>query len=65
MRTEYVTVTVEYSIPVTVEDDATNAEVLDAAEEAYSSGELGVLCDHDIDPDGEFSDDRAADGKGR
>ena len=54
MRTEYVTVEVVYSLTVTVEDDATSVEVLEAAEEAYASGDLGMLEYHTIDPDGEW-----------
>jgi len=56
MRTEHVTVEVRYSIPVEVADDATNEDILAAAEAEYVSGELGVLDDHTVDPDGEFSD---------
>jgi hypothetical protein len=54
MRTEYVTVVVEYCIPVDVADDATNEEVLDRAEQEYADGELGTIETHTMDPFGEY-----------
>lgn len=68
MRTECVMVDVardhgsivRYEMSVTVPDDATNADVLEAAEQKYMAGDLGVLGWHEIDPDNDF---RGKDGE--
>lgn len=56
MRTEYVTVDVTYVMSVDVADDATAADVLEAAERRYSEGELGIIDDHTIDPNNDWGE---------
>lgn len=49
-RSYQVTVSIDYEIDVTVDNDATYNDVLDAAEAEVMAGELGVLLESRYDP---------------